>query len=208
MKRKFYAPGISLAAFVLWTVLVTTVDVQPIGPENSSVGLAGMNGFIHRLIGVNMALYNLTDWLSLVLLGIVLAFGVLGVGQWLRRKKLGKVDFNLFVLGGFYILTLVVFALFEVMVVNYRPVLIDGILEASYPSSTTLLTLCVIPTAVHQLRRRIRSAALRRTATFLLMAFAAFMVIARLLSGVHWFSDIVGGILLSAGLVSLYHAAT
>ena len=115
-----------------------------------------------------------------------------------------KVDHDILVLGGFYIVVMAVYVLFEVFVVNYRPVLIQGILEASYPSSTTVLVMCVMPTAVMQLNGRIKNAALRRCAATAMTAFAAFMVIARLVSGVHWLTDIVGGALLSAGLVMMY----
>jgi undecaprenyl-diphosphatase len=83
-------------------------------------------------------------------------------------------------------------------------VLIEGVLEASYPSSTTLLVLCVIPTAVMQLNRRTKSCRLNKLLTRLLTVFSAFMVAGRVLSGVHWLSDIIGGLLLSAGLVLLY----
>ena len=37
--------------------------------------------------------------------------------------------------------------------------------------------------------------------------FSAFMVIGRLVAGVHWLTDIVGSVLLSAGLYALYRAA-
>lgn len=97
-----------------------------------------------------------------------------------------------------------VYLLFEALAVNHRPVLIDGNLEASYPSSTTVLVLSVIPTAMMQLRQRIRSGPVRRAVLIALGIFSAFMVIGRALSGVHWMSDIVGGLLLSAGLVALY----
>ena len=195
-----------LAAFVLWTVAVCLLDVQPIGPENSSVGFAGINGAFHHLTGVHMALYDLTDILSVIPLGCVAAFGLLGLTQLIRRKDLRKVDSDILVLGGFYIVVLAAYAFFEVVVVNHRPVLIEGILEASYPSSTTMLVLCVLPTAAMQLRERIANRQLRRWIEFVIIAFVLFMVVGRLISGVHWFSDIIGGALLSAGLVILYHS--
>ena len=193
-----------LAAFAVWTAGVLTVDVQPIGPRGSAVGFATVNGFVHRLTGVHMGLYTLTDWLGLVPLGVVLGFGILGLCQWVKRKHILKVDRSILTLGIFYIAVMAAFLFFEHWVVNYRPVLIGGVLEASYPSSTTMLTLTVMPTAGLQLRSRTRNKLL----LIVIAAFTAFMVIARLLSGVHWLTDIIGGILLSGSLVSLYHAAT
>lgn len=54
------------AAFAVWTAAVKCVDVQAIGPNGSSVGLAAINAAIHELTGVHMALYTVTDWLGLI----------------------------------------------------------------------------------------------------------------------------------------------
>lgn len=194
----------SLTAFVLWTILVGHVDVQPIGPRGSSVGFAAINGAFHKWTGVHWALYTITDWLGLLPLGMALGFAVLGVVQLVRRKNLLKVDYSILVLGGFYIVVAAAYLLFEEAVVNYRPVIIAGNLEASYPSSTTMLALCVLPTAMIQLKDRIRRDSARRFVLGMLAALTGFMVIGRLISGVHWLSDIVGGVLLSTGLVALY----
>ena len=94
--------------------------------------------------------------------------------------------------------------LFEYVVINYRPVLIAEVLEVSYPSSTTLLTMCVMPTAAMQLHLRIQNSAIRRCVVVAILVFTAFMVLGRILSGVHWITDIIGGGLLSGGLVMLY----
>ena len=195
-----------LIAFVMWTVAIRFIDVQAIGPQESSVGFATINQFVHTLIGVHMSLYTITDWLGLVPLMFVMGFGTLGLVQWIKRKNLLKVDYSILVLGGFYIVVLAAFVLFEVLAINYRPVLIDGILEASYPSSTTMLVMCVMPTAIMQLNTRIKSDVLKRCVSSSITIFVVFMVIGRLVSGVHWFSDIVGGALLSAGLVLMYRA--
>lgn len=205
MKRKnFLAAVIAFAAFVIWTILVSTFDVRPIGPNNSSVGLAGINQFIHTLTGVHFLLYNLTDWLGLVPIGACVGFAVTGLVQWIKRKHICKVDSDILVLGGFYVITFGVYLLFEFLVINYRPVLINGYLEASYPSSTTMLTLCVMTTAGMQLKKRIPNKTISWMVTIAINGFTAFMVIGRFLSGVHWFSDIVGGVLLSTGLVMMY----
>lgn len=155
-----------------------------------------------------MILYHITDWLSLIPIAFCMGFATLGLIQWILRKSILKVDFSILALGGFYLLVTACYLLFEKYPVNYRPVLIDGYLEASYPSSTTLLVLCVMPTAMMQLKERIRHAALRKSIMILLSAFTGFMVIGRLLAGVHWLSDIIGGGLLSAGLVTLYAAVS
>jgi len=195
-----------LIAFVMWTAAVRLIDVQAIGPQASSVGLATINRFVHTLTGVHMSLYTITDWLGLVPIGVALGFAILGLVQWIRRKHLTKVDRSILVLGGFYLAVMAAYLFFENFVVNYRPILIDGCLEASYPSSTTMLVLCVMPTAAMQLRVRIKNTVLRCWVSFAIAAFVIFMVTGRLLSGVHWASDIIGGILLSAGLVSAYRS--
>ncbi len=206
IRKSFITSICLLTAFVLWTGTICFVDVRAIGPQGSSVGFAGTNGFVHNLTGVHFSLYNITDWLGLVPIFVCMGFGILGLVQWIKRKSIRKVDYDILVLGGFYIATVTAYLFFESVVINYRPVLINGYLEASYPSSTTMLVMCVMPTALMQLGGRIKNKVLRNIIAVTIIAFIAFMVIGRLLSGVHWLTDIVGGTLLSAGLVMLYRA--
>ena len=203
--KKRLVLGVSLVvAFVLWTILVCFVDMRAIGSEGSSVGFAALNGFVHELTGMNWFLYTITDWLGIVPIAVALVFAILGLVQLIKRKSLWKVDHSILALGVFYIVVMAAYIFFEVVVINYRPTLIDGYLEASYPSSTTMLVMCVMPTAAMQLNVRIKNTVLRRFAVIAIVVFSAFMVIGRLLSGVHWITDIIGGALLSAGLVTMY----
>ena len=205
MKKKKLRIAIALlASFALWTALVSLADVQAIGPEGSVVGFATLNGSVHKLTGVNWLLYTVTDWLGLVPVAVALGFAVLGLAQLISRKSLWRVDRSILALGIFYVVVVVAYLFFEAVVINYRPVLIDGLLEASYPSSTTMLVMCVMPTAAIQLNARIKNNLLRRIAITSIVAFTAFMVMGRLVSGVHWVTDIIGGALLSAGLVETY----
>ena len=204
MKNKKKSALCLLGIFFLWTAAICFVDVKAIGPQGSEVGFAGLNHFFHRLTGVHLSLYTLTDFLSLIPLGFIAGFALLGLVQWVSRKSLRKVDRSILVLGGFYLLVMAAYLAFERIALNYRPILIEGILEASYPSSTTVLVLCVIPTAAMQLNARIRHNTLRKWPLLFLKAFTLFMVGARAVSGVHWLTDIIGGILLSGALVLLY----
>lgn len=208
MKKKLAAGMLLLALFALWTMLIWTVDVQIIGPQNTAVGLAGVNRWFHGLTGVNWGLYYLTDWLGLVPVGICACFGLMGLLQWIRRGSIARVDRSILALGGFYLSVMGAFLLFELFPINYRPVLVDGALEASYPSSTTLLTMCVLPAAALQLRARHKDGIGKNIVMGLIAAFTAFMVVSRMISGVHWLTDIVGGLLLSGGLLFLYWAAS
>lgn len=206
-KKLFPAGVLLLAAFAAWTYLIQVIDVQPIGPRQSAVGFAALNGWFHRLTDVHWALYALTDWLGLVPIFVCLLFACIGLAQLVRRKSLCKVDADILLLGVYYMLVILGYLLFEMYPINRRPVLIDGILEASYPSSTTLLVLSVMPTLCFQAERRMQNALLRHGVKALAVLFSAFMVVGRLLSGVHWLTDIVGAILLSRGLFLLYRAS-
>ncbi len=196
-----------LAAFVLWTILIQVVDVQPAGPRGTEVGFAAFNLWFHRATGVHMAIYTITDWLGLVPIMVCLCFGALGLVQWIRRRSLRRVDPDLILLGFYYLLVLFGYLFFEMVPINYRPILISGVLEASYPSSTTLLVLSVMPTMKYQIDRRAESGRVRTVTTGFVILFSAFMVVGRLISGVHWATDIIGSVLLSGGLFMLYRFA-
>ena len=207
MKRNLTWGIGSLIAFALWTVLILLVDVRAVGPNDSKVGFATFNTWFHRLTGVHMALYTVTDWLGLVPIAVCMGFGCLGLYQLIKRKSLFKVDADILLLGGYYILVIFGYLFFEMAPINYRPILIDGFLEASYPSSTTLLVLSVMPTLVFQVNRRCDNRKMKQITMIIVVLFSAFMVIGRLISGVHWATDIIGSILLSFGLFKLYQSA-
>ena len=203
-QKKLFIGIFMLTAFIFWTAAVKFIDVRPIGANNSSVGFAELNNLFHNLTGVNLTLYHITDWLGLVPIAFVFGFGLLGLFQLIKRKSICKVDSDILILGGFYIAVMAVYLLFEYVVINYRPILIDGFLEASYPSSTTMLVMCVMPTALIQIKSRFKNLKLKICFAIIITAFILFMVIGRLISGVHWLTDIIGGALLSAGLVAFY----
>jgi len=195
-----------IGAFALWTVLIRRVDVQAVGQNGTKVGFADFNVWFHQLTGVNMTLYTITDWLGLVPIFICLSFGVLGLVQLIKRRSLLRVDSDILLLGVYYVLVIVCYLIFEMIPINYRPVLIEGRLEASYPSSTTLLVLSVMPTLMCQTYRRVENSLIRKAVATFVIAFSMFMVFGRLISGVHWATDIIGSILLSAGLYMLYRS--
>ena len=203
-KKRLWTGLALLLAFGLWTVLIRSIDVQAAGPNGTEIGFAALNLRFHRLTGVHMTLYTLTDWLGLVPIGVCLGFGAFGLLQLIRRKSLGRVDPDILLLGVYYVLVILGYLFFEAVPINYRPILIQGRLEASYPSSTTLLVLSVMPTLKLQIDRRSKSAAIRGIVSVAAALFSAFMVIGRLISGVHWVTDIIGAVLLSFGLYNIY----
>ena len=203
-KRDLLAGIVLVAAFALWTVAIRLIDVQNAGPLGSEVGFATINVWFHRLTGVHMLIYTITDWLGLVPIIICMCFGVLGLVQMIHRRSFLKVDSDILLLGAYYVVVILGYLLFEMMPINYRPILIGGNLEASYPSSTTLLVLSVMPTLKYQSERRIAKPVTRKAIAVFVIVFSAFMVLGRLIAGVHWATDIVGSVFLSSGLFMIY----
>lgn len=205
--KKLFSVGLILiAVFVFWTILILTVDVQPVGVNGTVVGFATLNCSFHNMTGVNMTIYHITDWLGLVPLFCCMIYGAVGFVQLLQRKSLLKVDIDILLLGVYYVIVIFGYLIFEMIPINYRPILIDGRMEVSYPSSTTLLVSSVMPTVIFQIDRRIKNRVVRRIITSSTILFSLFMLIGRTIAGVHWLTDIIGSVFLSAGLFLIYYA--
>ena len=204
-KKELYWTIGAWAAFVIFTIIVKTVDVQAIGPEGSKVGLAGLNSGL-QAFGYHEIWYKLSKLLGLVSLAVAGGFALLGAWQLVKGHFCPcAVDKGVWLMGGFYVLVIFFYVLFDKVVVNYRPVLEDGQLEASYPSSHTMLAICVLLTATLQFRYRLKKwPKLQFWATLVCWIVMVETVVSRMLSGVHWLTDIMGGILLASALVSLY----
>ena len=196
-----------ICAFILWTLMIKIIDVQPAGVNGTDIGFATFNLWFHSLTGVNMTLYTVTDWLGLIPVFVCLVFAFAGFIQMIKRKSLLRVDGDIILLGVYYVIVIACYLVFEMIPVNYRPVLINGFAEASYPSSTTLLVLSVMPTLIFQSNRKIKNKTVRKIIKITAVMFTFFMVAGRLVSGVHWFTDIVGSVFFSAGLFYIYKAA-
>lgn len=205
--KSFWIGFAGMISFVIWTILVQTVDVQPAGVNGTNIGLAAMNTWFHQLTGVHMWIYDITDLLSFVPFLVCLGFAGLGLVQLIQRKNLLKVDSDILFLGIHYLFVIASYLLFEMIPINYRPILIEGVMEVSYPSSTTLLVLGVMPTLMLQAKRRVKNTGFQQLILWVTALFSAFMVIGRLIAGVHWISDIIGSVFLSASLLSFYLAS-
>lgn len=206
-KKELKVGGSLLVIFTIWTGLVQCVDVKPIGANNTDIGFSTLNSYFHQMTGVHMTLYTITDWLGLIPIFVCVVFGGLGLVQLIKRKSLFKVDKYLILLGIYYFIVIMGYLIFELIPINYRPILIDGRLEASYPSSTTLLVLSVMPTLLLQVKRRSTHIVFTKLVSVVTILFSLFMVIGRLIAGVHWLTDIIGALILSIGLYRLYKAS-
>ena len=203
--KRFLGFGIAfVVVFAIWTTLIQIIDVQSFGVNGTDIGFATVNSRFHKLMGVHMTVYVLTDWLGLVPVFVCILFGCIGFVQSVKRRSLIKVDYDILLLGIYYIVVIAGYLIFEVIPINYRPILIEGRMEASYPSSTTLLVLSVMPTLFFQAKRRGENEASKRVIGVVSAIFMLFMVVGRLICGVHWLTDIVGSVLLSVGLFWTY----
>ena len=204
-KRNFSISIILILLAVVFTILVKVVDVKPVGANETDIGFATINRFVFENIGVNMMWYHITDWLGLIPIFIAMVYALIGLIQLIKRKSIFKVDREIMLLGLFYLIIIALYVFFETVIINYRPILMDGFLEASYPSSHTLMTICICVSSII-VNKRLFKNKITKLINVLLLFVVLIIVIGRLLSGVHWFTDIIGGIVISSALLMTFYS--
>lgn len=208
IRKRFTRTGILFIVFMIFTLVVMKLDVRPIGPEGSSVGLASLNKSIHEKIGVSGLWYDITEWLGMAAILLAVGFALLGAKQLIKRKSLFKVDKDIILLGGYFVLVIAAYIFFDKFIVNYRPIIMDAGkgLEPSYPSSHAMIITSIMAAAMIQFNHRIKNRGIKALVQIISAAVIVLVVVGRLLSGVHWFTDIIGGVILSGFFVSLYYS--
>ena len=205
VKSNFLVSTILILLAIVFTILVKVVDVKQIGVNETSIGFATLNQFVFKTTGVNMIWYHITDWLGLVPIFMAMVYSLLGLVQLIKRKSLFKVDKEIIILGLFYIIVISIYIFFEKVIVNYRPILMNGFLEASYPSSHTLMTICLCGSSII-VNKKLFNNKITKLMNILSLVIILITVIGRLISGVHWFTDIIGEIFISIALLMILYS--
>ena len=201
MKKLTYLliPSLFLAVFVVWTALVKVIDVQ-------YVGAAGFLGFYHLNTQINDFVQNqnthlfktLTDVLMFAALSTLVPFAVVGLVQLIKRKDLKKVDSTIYIILAGYVAMVVIYFVFEIVKINYSPLSTAEELKASYPSSHVMIYSVMMGVAVLGL---LHYAKMHDDLKLLINIFYMFstlgVAVLRLLSGQHYFTDIIGALLIS-----------
>lgn len=207
-KGKMISAAICGALFAVLIVLVKTVDVQQIGPEGTSIGFAGINKAMHDATGLNMILYKITEVLGLLALAVAGCFALLGLVQLIKRKSFAKVDTEIYALAGLYVVVLALYVIFEKVIINYRPVIMpdEEHVEASFPSSHTMLGFVIMGSTFIVIDKYIKNESICRSIRIVSILILIAIVFGRLFSGVHWLTDILGGVLISSALLFIFSA--
>lgn len=198
--------GIFVVAFCIWTQCILYIDVAPVGPAGTSIGFSTINQAVHESLGVNKIWYYLTEGFGVLAIVILILFCLFLVVQMIKRKGLKNADKQLYFLFAQYVIMGILYLLFEKVIINYRPVLEDGqsFPEASYPSSHAMLVCVVMGSTMLIIGNYIKKQGLLRIIQVLCVIIACITLFGRLASGVHWFSDIIGGALLSAAILTAF----
>ena len=206
IKKKWLVVIVLFITALIYTLAVKFIDVKPIGPNSSKVGFALINNFFKETFSFNEAFYKITKYLGIIPFLLIAFYAFIGISQLIKRKSILKVDKKILFLGLFYILVGITYLFFEKVIINYRPILLENILEASYPSSHTMLALTICLSSLLIEDKYIKNENLSKIIKILTIALLILLVVGRIISGVHWISDIIGGIIISLFLVSIYYA--
>lgn len=221
MKMKKYAKfTIFWGLFaIIFTLMVAFFDVGPAGAEYNSVVAAdsGVHALNSPEVGfswLNGEIFRGTEPLQTAgwdkVSDIIMAFAIIvaagfGIAGLVQLVKKGKIDARIWKMWLVYGAMAIIYAIFEYLaVVNTRPTLNNGAVESSFPSTHVLVVATVLSLMVVALPKYLDDKKARVLIAVISAIATALVMTGRVMSGQHWFTDVLGALLWSLFLVSLY----
>lgn len=195
-KRYLIISCASLLLFLLFLIMLYTVDVKNIGAGVTKVGLCFINN--HSFMASNASMWDkISDVCMYLGIGVIGALFILGVVQLIQRKNILKVDKEILVFGCLVVLMIIIWLFFDkVLIVNNRPILVDGKVECSFPSTHIMITSFALLSGSYYLFKKIN----KKHLTIIMYVASAIIVticfLGRVLSGMHFLTDAVCGLLM------------
>jgi undecaprenyl-diphosphatase len=208
LQGKIISSATNFFVFLCMIFWVKFLDVAAIGPENTSIGFSTINWWLHNLTGVNMTWYKVSNITGYLAIAFALAVWIIAIIQLIKRKSFAKIDKEIAWASILYIVLALVYFFFKVVVINYRPIIMPGDLhvEGSFPSSHTLFAWTIYTSLIFLIKKYVTKKNLKVILEILVWLIIAVTLVGRILSGAHWGTDILGGILIGNALVIGYSA--
>lgn len=191
--------GVLLFLFILLLILLMTVD-----RANNIYKQIGLFSF-NKLFLVdysNEAWDEFSDVILYISLLFILGLAIYGFYQLSKKRSLFKVDKDIIFIGcGLAILAFVWLVFDKLIDVNYRPIAISGTAQTSFPSTHTMIAAFVLLAATRAILKRngneIKYQLLAYSGSSILILLCS---LGRILSKMHWATDVLGGLFIGVGL--------
>lgn len=193
MRRKSLDIIISILWLILliFTILVSFVDVKIFNVTNTKIGLYSLNK-IFLVNSINSNYINIiSNGIFLICLLVIILMLLLITFEYFKTKKINKNNLNFFI--HFLIMVLIWIIFDKILIINYRPILINGNIEGSYPSTHVMVSTFVLLFLSDQLKKIFKNDKI-----FYIISIGLIIIqsISRILLTMHWFTDIIGGLLI------------
>lgn len=193
MRRKSLDIIISILWLILliFTILVSFVDVKIYNVTNTEIGLYSLNK-IFLVNSINSNYINIiSNGIFLICLLVIILMLLLITFEYFKTKKINKNNLNFII--HFLIMVLIWIIFDKILIINYRPILINGNIEGSYPSTHVMVSTFVLLFLSDKLKKIFKNDKI-----FYIISIGLIIIqsISRILLTMHWFTDIIGGLLI------------
>lgn len=205
-KRNYYITLAIFIVFIIFTIGVMNIDVMAIGPKDGKVGFSTINKKVFEIFGQNDKWDQVSDKLLSISVFVELGFILITIFQIIKRKSLFKIDYDISIFFILYIIFALINVFFDYIAINNRPIIEDGKVEASYPSTHTFMTVFMLGFLMIEIWCRIKNKAIKNIIYTICVIIMIAMPILRVIAGRHWLTDVIGGVILGLFAVMLAYS--
>lgn len=199
MKKKILDIVIITNLFIIFilTILVKTVDIYYNVITKSNIGLYSLNKlFLNN--NEFQFLKIISEIIFIICLLIIVIIGAMLIINYIKTKAINKKQKNFLI---YLFILFIIWVLFDkVLIINYRPIVVDGKIEGSYPSTHIMVITYTLLSLSYLLENKVN----QKMKYILSIIFILITFSGRVLSLMHWFTDGLCGLLVGLTFYLLF----